>query len=415
MKLRVVRARAERFGGIVEVERPRALLHVDRAMMRELGHPASPLWTEDISADAPLSAPTEVHVILSRRCAARCSGCYVDATAHGAALSLEEARRILDELSAMGVFHVALGGGEALELPYLFDVAAHARSLGITPNLTTSGLGLTPDDAQRCRVFGQINVSVDGVAEGYRRARGFDGFAHAERALRMLRAVKEEVGVNCVVSRSSFDGIGEVARLVRRLRLNELELLRFKPVGRGAYKDDELTPAQARRIYPLARRLMLRHRIRVKLDCSFAPMVFWHRPSRRAAAFWGVQGCVAGDVLAAVAPEGTLMACSFAGGTAVDARIPGNIRSVWASSFAPFREFVASAPEPCASCDYLRLCRGGCRAVANAHGRQSDPDPGCPRVQEWRARHDPRGVEVSVPPAEEPAPRRSFALPVVRG
>ena len=194
-----------------------------------------------------------------------------------------------------------------------------------------------------------------------------------------------------------------------------IDLLRFKPVGRGAHKDDELTPAQARRIYPLARRLMLRHRIRVKLDCSFAPMVFWHRPSPRAAAFWGVQGCVAGDVLAAVAPEGTLMACSFAGGTAVDARIPGNIRSVWASSFAPFREFVASAPEPCASCDYLRLCRGGCRAVANAHGRQSDPDPGCPRVQEWRARHRPRGVEVSVPPAEEPAPRRSFALPVVRG
>ena len=131
---------------------------------------------------------------------------------------------------------------------------------------------------------------MDGVGEGYRRARGFDGFAHAERALRLLRAVKEEVGVNCVVSRSSFDGLTDVARLVRRLRLNELELLRFKPVGRGARLGEELTPDQGRRIYPLARRLMLRHRIRVKLDCSFAPMVFWHRPSARAAAFWGVQG-----------------------------------------------------------------------------------------------------------------------------
>src|SRR5713226_9505082 len=101
--------------------------------------------------------------------------------------------KILDELAAMGVFHVALGGGEALELDYLFEVAAHARAVGITPNLTTSGLGLTPRDAERCRVFGQINVSVDGVGEGYRRARGFDGFAHAERGLRLLRAVKEEV------------------------------------------------------------------------------------------------------------------------------------------------------------------------------------------------------------------------------
>jgi radical SAM protein with 4Fe4S-binding SPASM domain len=265
---------------------------------------------------------------------------------------------------------------------------------------------LTSADAERCRVFGQINVSVDGIAEAYQRARGFDGYAHAVRALRLLRAVKEEVGVNCVVSRTSFGGLPEVARLVRELRLNELELLRFKPVGRGAKLDEELTPEQARRIYPVARWLMLRHRIRVKLDCSFAPMVFWHRPSARAAAFWAVQGCVAGDVLAAVAPEGHLMGCSFAGATQVDARIPSSVRAAWPTAFASFRDFVRTAPEPCSSCEYLRLCRGGCRAVAQAHGAFADPDPGCPRVQEWRARTGERGH----------AQREcsSFSLPVVR-
>src|SRR5215212_5363874 len=114
-------------------------------MMRELGFPESPLWAEQ---PGPLSAPTEVHVVLSRRCAAGCKGCYVDATPNGAALSEAEACRVLDELSAMGVFHVALGGGEALELDYLFNVAAHARKVGITPNLTTSGLGLDEAAAQ---------------------------------------------------------------------------------------------------------------------------------------------------------------------------------------------------------------------------------------------------------------------------
>jgi hypothetical protein len=140
--VKVVRGRAERFGGIVEIERPRALLHVDREMMRELGYPESALWDEPADAAAPLTAPTEVHVVLSRRCAAGCKGCYVDATPQGAALPFAEACRILDELAAMGVFHVALGGGEALELDYLFAVARHARKAGITPNLTTSGLGL---------------------------------------------------------------------------------------------------------------------------------------------------------------------------------------------------------------------------------------------------------------------------------
>ncbi|TMA25436.1 MAG: radical SAM protein [Deltaproteobacteria bacterium] len=377
--MKVARARAEQFGGIVELSRPRALLHVDRQMMRELGYPESPLWQQP---EGPLSAPTEVHLVLSRRCAAGCRGCYVDATPQGAALSREEACRILDELAAMGVFHVALGGGEALELDHLFAVAEHARAVGITPNLTTSGLGLDERTAERCKVFGQINVSVDGVGDAYRAARGFDGFPHAERALRLLRAVKREVGINCVVSRSSFEGIGEVARLVRRLNLNELELLRFKPVGRGARLDEELTPEQAKRLWPMARRLVFRHRIRVKLDCSFAPMVFWHKPSARAAAFFGVQGCVAGDVLAAVQPEGQFTGCSFLSSGEDSFRL----REKWPTAFAAIRGYVRTAPEPCASCEYLHLCRGGCRAVSRAHGALLDPDPGCPRVQEHRAR-----------------------------
>ena len=382
--MRVARVRAERFGGIVEVERPRALLHVDQELMRELGEPESPLW--GLPVEGPLSAPTEVHVVLSRRCAAGCKGCYVDATPQGAALSFEEACRILDELAEMGVFHVALGGGEALELDYLFAVAEHARARGITPNLTTSGLGLDQTSARKCAVFGQINVSVDGVGAAYEKARGFDGFRHAERALRFLRAVKPEVGVNCVVSRSSFDHVPDVARLVRKLRLNELELLRFKPVGRGARLDEELTPQQSRELFPMARRLVWRHRIRVKLDCSFAPMVFWHKPSKAAAAFFGVQGCVGGDVLAAVQPEGAFTGCSFTSQAAADARVPGAARAAWADGFHEFRDYVRDAPEPCASCDYLHLCRGGCRAVAGAHGAFAAPDPGCPRVQEHRAR-----------------------------
>jgi radical SAM protein with 4Fe4S-binding SPASM domain len=397
VKLPVVRARAEHFGGIVQIERPRALLHVDRAMMRRLGEPASPLWEGPDDGPAaqpdarPLSAPTEVHVVLSRRCAAGCTGCYVDATPQGAALPLEQARQILDELAALGVFHVALGGGEALELDYLFAVAEHAQRVGIVPNLTTSGLGLTPALAERCKVFGQINVSVDGVGEGYRRARGFDGYRHAERALELLRAVKAEVGINCVVSRSSFPGLREVARLARRLKLNELELLRFKPVGRGLqHLDEELTLPQAKAIYPLALRLAARFLLRVKLDCSFAPMVFWHRPSRAAAAFFNVQGCVAGDVLAAVMPEGHVTGCSFCGPPEADARVPGALRAAWDKGFRNFREHAARAPEPCASCDYLSLCRGGCRAVALAHGGMTALDPGCPTVQEHLARARPR-------------------------
>src|SRR5260370_33254578 len=96
----------------------------------------------------------------------------------------------------------------------------------------------------------------------------------------------------------------------------------------------------------MARRLVFRHRIRVKLDCSFAPMVFWHKPSRAAAAFFGVQGCVGGDVLAAVQPEGVLTGCSFTSQPEADAGGPGAMQRGWPSGLAQFRGAAASAPRP---------------------------------------------------------------------
>ncbi len=376
-----MKVRTEWFGGIVSLERPRALVSVNRAMMRLLGVVDSARWR---GADpGHLAAPTEVHLVISRKCSAGCKSCYVDATPQGPALSLEQARQALERLAERGVFHVALGGGEATDLDYLFDVAEHARRVGILPNLTTAGLNMTASMAERCKVFGQINVSIDGVGARYREARGFDGYAHAERALRLLRAVKKEVGINCVVSRSSYPHLGEVVALARRLKLNEVELLRFKPSGRGrdTFADEDLTPEQARGIYPKAQWLMVRHRMRIKLDCSFAPMVFWHQPSLAVARFFGVVGCEGGNLLASVMPDGQLTGCSFGGpneGSIFDA---SQVERAFAHGFDAFRSYERNAPEPCRSCEYLSLCKGGCRVVAKAKGNWFSPDPGCPRVQ----------------------------------
>jgi radical SAM protein with 4Fe4S-binding SPASM domain len=389
-----VKLRAEWFGGLVSMERPRAVVSVNRAMMKLLGVPHSKRW--EGKDPARLSAPTEVHLVISKRCSAGCKSCYVDATPQGAALSVEQGKEALTRLAAHGVFHVALGGGEAMDLDYLFEVAAHAHTVGILPNLTTAGLNMTPELAERCKVFGQINVSIDGVGKRYADARGFDGFRHAERALRLLRAVKKEVGINCVVSRSSYPHLGEVVALAQQLKLNEVELLRFKPAGRGVgtFADEDLTPEQAEGIFPLAKKLMFRHRMRIKLDCSFAPMVFWHRPSMATAKFFGVVGCEGGNLLASVMPDGGITGCSFGGPTEASIFDAEGTAKAFDSGFSAFRSYVDRAPEPCRSCEYLSLCKGGCRVVAKAMGDWFSPDPGCPTVRAHRA--SSQGVKLPV-------------------
>jgi radical SAM protein with 4Fe4S-binding SPASM domain len=376
-----LKARVEHFGAIIEMPEPlRGLAWVDRERAGSLGIDGGAAWT---GADpGHLSGPTEVHVVLSKQCDVGCRGCYVGATPNGQSLSLEDAKRAIDALAAQGVFHIALGGGEALQHEDLFAVAAYARLRGIVPNLTTSGQAMTAALAERCRVFGQINVSIDAVGAD----RGILKFSDAEAALRLLRAVKREVGVNCVVSRSTFEGIGEVVRFARRLRLSEVELLRFKPSGRGAplFESEDLTADQAKRIYRRALYLSVRHLMRVKLDCSFAPMVFAHSPSRRAAAFLGVVGCEGGNILASVMPDGGVVGCSFGGPVEGNALEAGGLERAWSKGFGAFRDYQQRAPEPCRSCEYLDICKGGCRVVAQAAGDWWAPDPGCPKVRAYR-------------------------------
>src|SRR5207302_5983011 len=95
----------------------------------------------------------------------------------------------------------------------------------------TAGLTLTSEQARRCAVFAQVNVSLDA---GYRAVRGFDGEERALAALKLLRFVHPRVGLNCVVTRENFSQLADTFALARRLRLNQLQLLRFKPTGRGA-------------------------------------------------------------------------------------------------------------------------------------------------------------------------------------
>jgi radical SAM protein with 4Fe4S-binding SPASM domain len=393
--------RAEAFGGIAQLARPRALVFVDRDRARALGHDGGRRWEgpEPELGAQPLAAPLEAHLQLTNRCDAGCQGCYTGATPGGAAgeWGLAEWTRAVDALADAGVFHLALGGGESATLPWLGELARHARARGLVPNLTTSGLAGVDALVAIAPLLGQINVSIDGVGPAYAAVRGFDGFARADAAVRRLRRAKKEVGLNCVVTGATFDRLGEVFAYARRRRLNEVELLRFKPSGRGARTYEELrcSDAQHRAFLPTVLDLARRHRVRVRVDCSYTPMLAWHDPGPALLAQLAVYGCTGGDFLVGAKASGVLTACSFAappeGKPAVTA-----LAEYWErpDAFGPFRAWRA-AEEPCASCRYHALCRGGCRVVAaHTSGSAAAPDPECPRVVAARG----------------PAPRR---LPVI--
>ena len=120
--------------------------------------------------------------------------------------------------------------------------------------------------------------------------------------------------------------------------------------------------------------------VRLKIDCSLVPFLCAQSPPLELLDQLGVFGCEAGNVLAAIRADLNATPCSFL-------EVPlGDVDELverWRDhpELRRWRALWKELPNPCASCDYLALCKGGCQAVAYYYeGSHGHPDPECPRV-----------------------------------
>lgn len=385
-----LKVRPESFGGIIASDDPPFLAFADRAYMRERGWEGGAAWERGADGVVDqLSAPVEVHLASTNRCQEGCAHCYMGAgSADPGELDTEGLKAALRALAGMGVFHVALGGGEALLRDDLVEIASYARELGLVPNLTTSGAGMTARLAADLRVFGQVNCSLDGIGPAARVFRPRADEAVVAAATAHLRAAGVSTGLNAVVGRDTVDHLEALVDWAVAHDLQEIELLRVKPAGRGLgpWREQKLTDAQHRAFYPQLTRLVETRPIRLKVDCSFVPMLCHHQPPREVLQALGVCGCEAGNYLLGARSDGRVSGCSFL--PASDLRLV-DLPERWADDehLVRQRAWFRAMPEPCASCDYAAECKGGCRAVAAAvEGDPWQADPECPRVVDYRRR-----------------------------
>lgn len=379
--------RYENFGGIIASEDPPFLAFVDQDYMRSLDLPESDLWETPNPDVGVLFSPLEAHIALTNRCSAGCPHCYMDSSqSDPGELSTDRFKQALQILADMKVFHVALGGGEAMERADLFEMAAFARKIGLVPNLTVSGRGITRKTAAKMKDFGQVNISMDGVGKDYGIFRGQDMFEAADRAAGHLVDAGVSTGINCVLGKRNYEKLEPLFSYAGQKGLNEIEILRFKPAGRAraAYFREACTHEQNRELIPKLATLSKVHGVQAKIDCSFVPMLCWHNPPVEALTRLSTYGCEAGNVLLGIRSNGAVAGCSFLedSGMSVFDYKTGYFRNPVLQGLITWTQ---RAPEPCRSCTFLSICRGGCRAVSLAvTGHADAPDPDCPRVVEWR-------------------------------
>ncbi len=389
-KLKLDRVRYETFGGIISSLEPPFIAWVDKKFMKKSGFRESPHWKQKPPSTDYLLAPTEVHFSITNRCDQKCSHCYMDSgTDSEDSLDTNEIKAVLDQLNEKRVFHIAFGGGEAFLRSDFPEIVDYCSQLGMVPNLTSNGQDIRTEHIDTLKKMGQINFSVDGIADRFM-INGREGcFEKLQSSINFLRKNRIYPGFNTVVSKMNFDHLEEIVQFANKNEISEVEFLKYKPLGRSRkeYEQFSLTQEQIRSFYPKLEKLQKQYSVQLKIDCSFIPSMVYHKPKIKNLVKLGITGCDAGNTLLSINSKAIFSGCSFV----ANSETVTNFAENWTNSeqLTKFRNLSSKIAEPCRSCNYLSVCKGGCRAVAiHQSGNFSQPDNECPFVYDYNRRKD---------------------------
>ena len=322
-----------------------------------------------------LAAPICLTWELTYACNLACAHCLSSSGRRDPAeLTTEEAMALIDEIAAMQIFYINIGGGEPMIRRDFFELVEHAVHRRVGVKFSTNGTRIDAAAAKRLANtdYLDIQISVDGADQATNdRLRGAGSYAAARRAMDHLRdAAFGPFKISVVMTRDNVEQLDAFEELAAGYGA-QLRLTRLRPSGRGVdvWADLHPTLEQNRRLYH-----WLVERPNVLTGDSFFHLSALGDPLD------GLNLCGAGRVVCLIDPVGDVYACPF---VIHDEFRAGNVRdagfaSVWSSS-ALFESLRApGSAGACASCGSFDACRGGCMAAKFFTGLElSDPDPEC--------------------------------------
>ncbi len=291
-------------------------------------------------------------------------------------LSTEQAKQVLDELAALQVFYINIGGGEPMVRRDFFDIIEYSVSKGIGVKFSTNGAYIDADKAKRLTDMDylDIQISLDGAdAATNDLVRGVGSYDTARRAMDNLASAGfGPFKISVVVTRQNVSQLDAFKTLADSYGA-QLRITRLRPAGRGADTWHQLHPtnAQQRDIY----NWLSAHGENVLTGDSFFHL------NALGPALPGLNMCGAGRVVCLIDPIGDVYACPFVihddfkAGNVLD---DGGFTRVWRESdlFVDLREPQSAGA--CASCGAYDECQGGCMAAKFFTGLPLDgPDPEC--------------------------------------
>lgn len=320
-----------------------------------------------------LRAPVNVTWEISLKCNLHCVHCLSDSgNIARDELKTSECMKLIDELSAIKVFQVNIGGGEPFIREDFLDLLDYFHHKGMVTCVSTNGIAVDREISKLLSKMEMLylQVSLDGANEETNdRIRGKGTYKKILGALDALAAEKVRFSINTVLTRINFDQL-ETLRQMAKGYGAELRVSRFRPSGRGKSSKADLgpTPEQLESFAEWLDKNDL-----VRTGDSFFCLTSDHRRHK------GLDMCGAAKMTCCVSPDGNVYPCAF---LQEKPFLSGNVRrqsfkDIWDKSLI-FKQFRNINVKSCVDCYRFEVCRGGCPAMAyHTYHDINMPDPEC--------------------------------------
>ncbi len=339
---------------------------------------------------------------VTRACNLRCVHCYASATPGPAPdeLTHEEGIALLDDLKGFDVPAVLFSGGEPLSRPDTPELIGYASSIGLTSTLSTNGLLIDDQMADRLASLGlkYAGISIDGIPSRHDKLRGMQGaFQQTLAAIDRCRARGIKVGMRFTVHGLNRYDLDAIFDLCLEHDVQRLCVYHLAYSGRGgSMQKVDLTATQTRdvvdRIFERTKASQRAGRnlevltVDNHADAAYVLIALEQSDPERAATVHerlaGTGGNRSGCNIAAIDPTGNVHYDQFTWYYNCGNVRENSFSKIWTDAtderLAILRDRRSFLPERCQSCRFVDVCNGNLRTRAEAAtGNWLGMDPSC--------------------------------------
>lgn len=337
-----------------------------------------------------------------RRCNLHCVHCYSDShdRDYEGELTHEEALDVIDQLAEYEIPTVLFSGGEPLLRPDIFELADYARDQGIRCVLSTNGVLIDDETADKIkdRGFAYVGISIDGIGEVHDKFRGKEGaFEASLEGIRRCRERDIRVGMRFTINGMNYDQLDAVLDLLETRDVPRCCVYHLAYAGRGdRISGHDLTHEQARtavlKIFDKAlyfkEKGMTKDILTVDNHTDNVLLYKWvqeHQPERADEVYQMLKwngGNQSGVAVCSIDWHGNVHVDQFSQHYSV-----GNVREtrfadIWENPTDPvlaaLKDRKSHLKGRCGLCQYVEICNGNLRVRAeSATGDMWAPDPAC--------------------------------------